>query len=296
MTVYLDEIFFVNLLMDLVVLWAVAFLLQREKVGWRLFLAALLGAIYGAVIFLPECFWLSSGVYKVICAFLMAFICFGWPGWVGYFKAVVYLYLVSFAFGGSVIALMYFAGEQIVQTWNGIALVQVDFNLFWLFAGTMLLFVFIRCLRRSLQCRLEQTLHIVTATIVLRGKIAKLRLLVDSGNCLSDPISGKSVVVAETNRLDPLFETEEFAQIRQNSLNGTMDIAKLAIALPTLVGRIRLIPYQTVGYQGLLLAIRCDALQIPAWNLCVPGAVVALSPQRFSTDGSYQGIMPLDLQ
>ena len=291
MTVYIDEIFAINLLMDGLMLWATGRLVQRQLRWWRLLLAAVLGALYGVVIFLPDWSWLSNGMIKAVCAFAMAWIGFGWHNWKTYFKTVIYLYLVSFALGGGTVALMYFFGDRIVQTWNGLVLVQVDFKLFWLIWGAVLLLGLVHLLQKSLHQKLEQAVQIVSVQVALRGKQVRLRLLVDSGNCLTDPISGKPVAVVQTKYLQSLFTAEEFTQLERSVLGNGGDVTEIIMQIPSLAGRIRLIPYQTVGYRGLLLGIRTDYLQVEQWNVQQFGTVVALSPQHFVGDNTYQGII-----
>ncbi len=291
MVVYLDEIFAVNLLMDVLVLWAVGRLAMRPLPWWRAVMAGVVGALYGTVIFLPGCAWLANGLTKAVCSVLMVWVGFGVGPWQAWVKTVVYLYLVSFAFGGGTVALMYFFGQQIVQTWSGIALVQVDFSLFWLAAAAVMLMLLVKVLAKPLHRQLEQTLPLVTVQAVLRGQAVRLRLLVDSGNCLTDPSTGQAVAVVDLHYIKPLFTDIEFAHLAAGMTNNGTDIITAALELPSLEARIRLIPYQAVGVQGLLLGIRCDYMQIDAWNYERQNAVLALSIQPFAADGSYQGII-----
>lgn len=290
MTVYIDEIFVMNLLMDMLVLWAVAKLLQRRVMWGRLLAAGVIGALYSVIIFFPGFTWLAGGIAKALCAFLMIGAAFGLGHWQGYVKAVVYLYLVSFAFGGGTIALMYFCGEWIVQTWSGIALMQVDFSLFWLIGAVALLLLLVHLLHRSLQRRLEQHAQIVTVHAALRGRSVSLRLLVDSGNCLTDPLTGKSVAVVQTVPMRPLFTQEEY-MVLSGGREGSLDVTEAVLRLPHLAGRVRLIPFQSVGYQGMLLGIRMDCLLIDTWGVQLEDAVLALSLQQFAADGAYQGVI-----
>lgn len=291
MVVYIDEVFAVNLLMDVLVLWAAGRLSMRELHWKRIVAAGSLGAFYGTVLFLPGCEWLANPLVKAICSVLMVWVGFGKGRWQGWVKTVVYLYLVSFAFGGGTVALTYFFGEHIVQTWSGIALVQVDFSLFWLAAAVLVLMVLVKLLAVPLHRHLEQTMPIVTVQAVLRDRSVSLRLLVDSGNCLTDPVTGKSVAVVQIEAIKALFTEDEFVQLTAGMLKDGIDVSGLALQLPSLASRIRLIPYQTVGYRGLMLGIRCDRLYIAAWDTEWRNAVLALSTQHFSADDVYQGII-----
>lgn len=284
MTVYIDEIFAVNLLMDALVLWATGKLTQRNLIYWRILIAAMIGAIYSVVLFLPGCICLSNGLAKAICACLMVWFCFDWMGWQAYVKTMIYLYLVSFALCGGTVALMYFCGERIVQTWSGLALVEVDFNVFWLIGGALLLLLLVHILRNTFVRKLEQTLQVVSISITLRAQRIRLRLLVDSGNLLTDPTTGKPVVVVQNKFVKSLFTEEEYEQL----VKGRTDAI---LHLPTLSGRMRLIPYQTVGYQGVLLGVRTDSMYVEDWELQMCDVILALSSQQFAADGTYQGII-----
>ena len=277
MTIYLDEIFVINLLMDAFMLWATGKLLQRPVPVLRLLISAILGAIYGVIIFLPACIW-------------MAWFAFGWGNWRLYLKTVIYLYLVSFVLCGATIALMYFFGQQIVQTWSGIALIEVEFRFIWLVGGVILILFIVQLLHKAIQKSMEHSVQIATVTIRLRNKTEQLRLLVDSGNCLTDPISGVPVIVVQRKCVQSLFTDAELQYMEV----GTADAV---LRLPDLSDRLRLLPFQTVGYRGLMLGVRLDELQIQASNMqgmstVRKDVVMALSPQQFVSDGSYQGVIP----
>ena len=290
MTIYLDEIFVINLLMDALMLWATGKLMQRPVLIFRLFASAIIGAIYGAAIFLPGCIWMADGLVKALCALLMIWIAFGWVHWRVYLKTVIYLYLVSFVLGGATIALMYFFGQQIVQTWSGIALIEVEFRFIWLIGGVIFVLFVVQILRRTIQKSLENYMQIMTVTVRLRNKTEKLRLLVDSGNCLTDPISGVPAIVVQMNCVRSLFSDVELQYME-------VGVADAVLQLTDLSERLRLLPFQTVGYRGLMIGIRLDELQLHASNMIEPSTVrtdviMALSTQQFAADDSYQGIIP----
>ena len=133
-------------------------------------------------------------------------------------------------------------------------------------------------------------MQIMTVTVRLRNKTEKLRLLVDSGNCLTDPISGVPAIVVQMNCVRSLFTDVELQYME-------VGVADAVLQLTDLSERLRLLPFQTVGYRGLMLGIRLDELQLHASNMIEPSIVrkdviMALSTQQFAADGSYQGIIP----
>ena len=294
MTVYVDEVFVVNLLMDWLVLWATSNLAQTGSSWRRLWLAAAVGALYAIAIFFPGCGWLAVLPLKVGCSLLMVWIAFGFADWQNYLKCAVYLYLVSFVLGGASIAVMYLFGEQVVQTWNGIALVQIDFQLFWLAVAAGLVMAGVFLLRQHLRRDLFALPPILTAQIFLNQQQITLSLLVDTGNSLTDPLSACPVIVAEQDSVLPLLP-ESFCQLLQTATSA--DAVLLAAQQTELAGRLRLIPYRAVGQQGMLLGIRpdCIVLQCGVKQRQHTNVIVALSNQKFSPYGTYQGLVQPEL-
>ena len=111
--------------------------------------------------------------------------------------------------------------------------------------------------------------------------------LVDTGNTLADPVSGRPVMVAEGERLAGLFP--------QDCRPSPGDLRDPAAALTRLGkgawrSRFRLLPYRSVGVdRGLLLAVRMDSLELDGRR--GGPALVALSPTPVSDGGGYQALI-----
>lgn len=295
MTVYLDEVFAVNLCMDWLILWATGNLAQSSGKRWRLGMAALLGALYSIVIFLPWGFYLAVLPVKVLCSLLMIVVAFPFVSWRNYLKNVIYLYLISFVLGGASLGVMYLFGQQFVETWNGIALVQIDFQFFWLAMAVGLVLTTTFFLRQHLRRDLSAAPCIVTAQIFLGERQVSLRLLADTGNSLTDPLTAQSVIVAEQASLLPLF-APAFAQQLTQTISGSAQLL-LAAEQSEMPGRWRLIPYRAVGQQGMLLGFRPDCIILQHGKTCkhYSNVIVALSEQKFSAYETYQGLVQPEL-
>lgn len=70
MTVYIDEVFMVNLIMDWLVLWTTARMLSVAGNWRRLGSAAIFGAVYSILIFFPGFVWLAAMPEKLFVLFL----------------------------------------------------------------------------------------------------------------------------------------------------------------------------------------------------------------------------------
>ena len=129
--------------------------------------------------------------------------------------------------------------------------------------------------------------ELVSARLRLGGRSAELTALVDTGNTLTDPASGRPVIVAEGERIAPLFPRERRP--------GPADLRDPAAGMTRLGtgewrARFRLLPYRSVGVdRGLLLAVRADELELDGQGR--GPVLVALSPTPVSDGGGYQALI-----
>lgn len=295
MIVYLDEIFVVNLVMDWLILWAVGNLAQCHTPAWRLWLAALLGAGYSVMILLVPARWLSIMPVRIGWSLLMLQTAYK-GGWRSHVKLASYFYLVSFAFGGASLGAMYLFSQPILPTWSGVALVELDFQLFWLIIGAGITVTAVYELRGRLRQDIASTKTIVTARVQFQEKTITLRLLADTGHSLNDPLTGKSVLVAEHRKMLPLF-----SDAVQKQLATTADISpNLLLELtqePDMAGRWNIIPYQVIGRQGIMLGFRPDYVYLKNGKSehVLRNITIALAVHQFSVEETYQGLVSLDL-
>lgn len=106
--IYLDSLFGLNLLIDYCLVLASARVCGVVLRRWRYALAALIGALYAALMVLPGCGWLANGAMKLALGAAMALIAFG--GEAHLVRCTVVFFAVSAAFGGAVYAASMLAG------------------------------------------------------------------------------------------------------------------------------------------------------------------------------------------
>ena len=128
--------------------------------------------------------------------------------------------------------------------------------------------------------------HIVPARTLLLAlrmgsRESRFQALLDSGNALSDPVTGAAVMLVTPRALaKALPEATLFA--------GGDPVSELARAaqLPSLRGRFRLIPYAAVGKTGLLPVFRPDGLTVDGRE--EKDLLVAVSPS--AAGEGFEGI------
>ena len=118
-------------------------------------------------------------------------------------------------------------------------------------------------------------------SIYYRGKSIVLKAMVDSGNLLKEPISGKNCIVVDMESVKDLFPN---GIIKSNG-QISEDIVK----------RIRVIPTASVNGEGMLYAFRADNVKVNlgrGW--CDADVYIALCKLRNHADG-VKALIPSEL-
>ncbi|HJC00602.1 MAG TPA: sigma-E processing peptidase SpoIIGA [Candidatus Flavonifractor merdavium] len=277
MTVYLDELFLLNFVVDYLLLLSAGRLAGEVLCRSRLALGALLGAAYAAAVFLPVGGFLLHPLCKLCSAVLMVLL--GYGGSRRLLRVSLTFFVVSAAFGGGIFALQALGNKSLTMK-NGVLASAMDLRLILLSAAgcyALLTLLFRRASRHSAPREL------VPAVLRLDGRKVVLTALLDTGNTLTDPATGRPVMVAEGEKIAPLFPP------------GRAPTAEELQAPAALLerldregwrGRCRLLPYQAVGVEcGMLLTLRLDGARVGTEDC--GRLLLALSPTRLTDGGGY---------
>ena len=271
--IYVDRLFAVNFIVDYLLLLITGRMCALELKRLRYALGAAVGGIYAVAAVLPGVEFLAGGTMKLVAAGAMALAAFG--GERRLLRPVLTFLAASAALGGGVWALSMFSGGL-----RSVALpVTVDLRtltLAFALSYALLSAAFHRYGRRA-QRRLRRV------EVEFLGEKARFQALEDSGNELSDPISGCAVMVVERyamRELLPELPPGADAEV----------IMELAGADARYRGRLRLVPYSAVGVEcALLAAFRPDRITVD--GKVTEGILVAVAPNRLSADGEYAAVL-----
>lgn len=280
--IYADTLFLLNALVDYLLLLAAARLAGEPLRRWRFALGALLGGGYAVAIFLPGLSFLAHPLCRAASAALMLLLAYG--GSRRLLRQGVLFVALTCAFGGGVVAIGLLGGTGL-SLGSGVFYSALDLKVVLLSAAVcygVLTLVFQRLARHS-----AADGELVDIKLHLGERSVFLTALIDTGNTLADPISGRPVMVAEGERAAALFPREYCP--------GPAELRDPAAALTRLGtgewrSRFRLLPYRSVGVErGLLLAVRVDDLELDGQGR--GPVLVALSPTPVSDGGGYQALI-----
>ena len=264
--IYADSLFLSNLLADYLLLLCAGRLCALPLKRLRYFLAALLGGVYSVCVFLPGLSFLAHPGWKLLSGGLLGFIAY--QGQRRVWGCIGVFLVLSAAMGGALWALeLNFGG------------LRLDFKLLllcFLLAYGALRLVFSVSAARGDRAYAPVEIH-------MSSHSCKFTAIIDSGNCLSDPLSGSPVLIACPHALAPLFGPE-------GVLLDTKDPVELVSCLnglSRLKNRFRLIPYSALGGGGLLPVFRPDRLLIDGRE--EKDRLIAISPQ--AAGAGFEGII-----
>jgi len=278
--VYIDALFLLNLIVNYLLLLAAAKLAGEPLRRLRLAAGAALGGLYAAAIFFPGMGFLTHPLCKLGAAVLMLLTGFG--GSRRLLRVTLVFFGLSCAFGGGIFAIGLLGGRGLTLR-NGVLYSVMDLRILLLSAAVcyaVLTLVFRRTARHGRR-------EVLPAVLTLEGRRVAVNALVDTGNTLTDPVTGRPVMVAEGSLLSPLLPGERV--LDEKALRdpvGTLE----RLSRGGRGRRFRLLPYQAVGVEcGMLLALRLDDARVGAEDY--GGILVALSPNPVSDGGGYSALI-----
>lgn len=282
--IYVDTLFLLNAMVDYLLLLASARLAGEPLARLRFLLGAVLGGLYAVAIFLPGLSFLARPPCRLAAAVLMVLAAF-WKSR-RLLRQVVIFSALSCAFGGGVLAIALLGGRGLALS-NGVLYSGMDLKIVLLSAAGCygaLTLIFQRTGRHT-----ASSGELRPVRLTLGERQVSLTALVDTGNTLTDPATGRPVLVAEADCVEELLPPG----IRPSPA----DLRDPAGALERLEDpwrrRFRLLPYRSVGVdRGLLLALRVDQVQVGEEDR--GPMLAALSPTPVSDGGGYRALLGAD--
>lgn len=277
--IYVDRIFFLNTVLDYLLLLATARLAGTPLRRKRLLLCAVVGGCYAVAVFLPHGAWLAHPFAKLLSGVAIAFLAFAKEP--RRYRLMLLFFLLSAALAGLVLALGLASGSPRVFfsriyyadiSWPMLLLAATGFYL-------LLQLVFRQGARHGGGELMDVTVHI-------GGKEHSVRVLHDTGNTLRDPVNAQPVLVLERRALHEFWTSDE-VQILSGNAPPEEKMARLYRQGTRY--HFSLLPYRSVGVaDGLLLAVRSDYIRIGRKKY--PRTLIALSDHAVSDGGGYQGL------
>ncbi len=299
--VYPDLIFLLNFFFDLVLLLMVKKINRIKSSKLRLAAAASFGGLVAVLvsIYIWMDVLLRFFLMYILASIFMVLIAFGKMKILGLIKQVILLNLISFFAGGLINAVYYHTNFSLVliNLGRGIVLSNISYKLTALMF--LLLLPLVIVLLYFKRCYDKNAPLIYEVQLVFGDEKVNARGLMDTGNCLYDPISQKPVILIEDKLVKQLLAPDFYEDIHKlmKNLEGCPQYESEWDIKAKYLLKLRLIPYKSVGKSGMLLGIKMDKLLIYTENETIYNekVIVAISDNSLSTKELYQVILHKEL-
>ncbi|MEJ6950930.1 sigma-E processing peptidase SpoIIGA [Natronospora cellulosivora (SeqCode)] len=287
MIVYADITFINNFLMTFAIIWAVAKILDFDYTMFRLTLAALIASIYLFIVIILQTVSFASILYfliNIVLNLVLSIVIIK-VGFIGLslkqtFKAILYLYMVSFITIGTTIAFFYLIGTtpyrpRIQLLALAIFIIFIIANFGW--------FLF--------QKYRKVDEYFLPVKIYFQEKKVELLGLLDTGNSLIDPLSQVPVIIVNKENFVTLFP--EVIQKELLSKDDYMECIDLFNEFDY-GSRLRIIPFSDLGKEhGILIGFRPDYIELiyNSESLKTQKCIIALSKRRLDISNEYQALV-----
>ena len=294
LTVYLDVVWFLNILIDYMLLKLTAIVLKRTVKKWRMLIGTLIASFIVLLLFTPLSPIFYHPIGKLCYSAIIVFTVFGYRRFSLFLQCFMMFYFVAFVIGGALFAIHYFFqssesydhflsfstlryGDPI--SW---ALVIVGFPLLWMFSKKRM---------EQVALRKWKTDGLMDVHIRLFDKTIDAVGLIDTGNGLSDPARQMPVIFVQSKLAEDVVPE---AFLEEDSVQ-----ALTAGRLPgQWMSRVSVIPYRGVsGSHQLILAFRPDEVVIdhPEGRLLCKKVLIALTKHRLSEEEDFNCILHPDI-
>jgi stage II sporulation protein GA (sporulation sigma-E factor processing peptidase) len=201
-------------------------------------------------------------------------------------RIMLVFYLVSFAMGGITIGMMYFLGIMGVTRNTAVYLGALGY--LYVLLGCVLTWLIFSFFSDFIRGRTIKERTWADVEIAMEGRTAAMRGMVDTGNFLKDPLTGKPVMIISADAAKRLIPEE----IVMEAVKGEKTPALPEVLMKSsYANRFRMIPFHAIGEErGWLVGIRPDEIRIGVHNgkgsdrtvTASEGAILAIYKGMFS--------------
>lgn len=271
--VYLDAFLLLNITVNYILLCSAGRLDGEAMHRLRYLLAAAIGAAYAAISLMPSWAFLQHPICKAGAAVLMLLAAFGDSPRI--LRTSGLFLVLSCAFGGLllIVAMVRGTGRSSLT-----GVFPPTLGMRGILIAAALSYGCLSILLKGQFTHTRTSGELQELTLSHNGRTVTLLALCDTGNTLSDPMTGLPVVVVEGEKL-----WEILPELQWENLKNPVEIVRKWGGGGL---RLQLLPYRAVGVDcGLLLAVRLDSVEYGKRKL--RNCLTALSPTPLSDGGGY---------
>lgn len=253
---YIDVLFLENFMMDSLILLAVNRILKCNRTCGRIFAGGAAGSLLTClVIMTPLSGVLKLFLFHVVINSLMIVAGLRIRSGTQFVKAFLLLYLAAFAAGGLI---------QLVRPYIRSAAV--------LYTAAVVFYFLFSLLWKKIPALFRRKAGIYRTAVYVKGERYELKALCDTGNVLTDPLTGDPVSILDPGVAEYIF-----------GLSGTPE-------------RFRYIPYRCVSGESVMKIFRAEKMCVAAGEeTWIQSPLLGVGETALSGAGEYQMLLNPDI-
>lgn len=296
--VYPDIIFILNFIVDFILISLLKMVNRKSSSILRKIGAASIGAIMAVMVSIFP--WMNVLLrfllMYVVASVLMICLAFGRLKLMDMVKQVVALYLITYFVGGLINSIYYHTNFKNYMIDLGNGLVFSDISLKFIIITFLIIIPVSIILHRFYLWYQSNAPLTYEVELIFDGQKIKTNGLMDTGNCLYDPIYKRPVMVVENSLMEELLspennkslnEAKQYVEANKNDTSQWNINTELEL-------RLRFVPYQSIGKkQGMLVGLVLDKVLIHTGKetICNERVTAAVCDNQLSTKEDYHVIL-----
>lgn len=268
MVYYVEYVFVENFIIDFILLFITGKLIKRVIIFKRLIIASLVGSLYVILTFYIGREFMTFFIVKFSISVLMIMIAFDSKGILTNIRVIICFYITSLIMVGIISALYYFTYDKLT----------VNAIIMSIFTGYAALHFFFK----EIKDRINRHNYKRTVNVSIGGISKTFRGYIDTGNELTDPMTGKHVMVVNIDCIKDILGDElcnKIMEFYDNKCYESLIDENNNIIL-------RIIKYNTISNSGEnMVCIVPDEIEIINNNNSIfIDAIIGIHPKRISMD------------
>ena len=291
MTLYIDLILLENIIMNYIIILATGMICRGEVKLIRLFLGSVVGAVYAILVYVIDLEIYTKPIIKLLVSVCMIYISFSSRNIKILLKQLLIFYLTSFCFGGAAYYLLHNINPNMIRSANGVLTGTYPIKVAIL--GGILGFFIINISFRIIRSKLTKKDMIYDVEIFYNLKSSNIKVILDTGNLLTEPITKTPVLIVESKKLKDVIPEKILNNIEEVIRYSTFDDIDENIK-----SRCSIIPFSSLGKNnGIIIGFRPDYIKIytEEGEEIRKKVIVGIYNNNIAKNQQYSGLIGLNL-
>ena len=277
---YADVLVSVNVLITYIFIVCTRVICKMATNKFLVAIGSFIGGFSSLIIFFDVKYQVLSFFIKLLTAAVIVAVSFLPRSIRGFIKLYSGFFTVSVIFGGVMYFLEITINPEKIMYYNGT--VYFDMSLAYLVGSVLVIYGLFLIVQYFLDKKASSE-NLCEVKIFFRNSAVSLLSIIDTGNNLTDGLTGRPVVVAELSAVAPLFDFSELDFLKKGNYENIPEALKKYI---------RVVPCGAVTGDGLLLAFIPEKVEVKTKTRVYINdyCVIAVLNKQLS-EGEYKALL-----